>query len=455
MKFGTSGLRGLAVDFTPETCRRYVAAFMSMMKTNHGFSEGQSVFIGRDLRASSPEIAKIVADEIAILGYDVGDCGALPTPALALYAETHQGAAIMVTGSHIPADRNGLKFYRVDGEINKTDEGAILDALETPSSSDKTGAIRDCADATLALYRKRNLNLMSENQLRGKRIGIYAHSSVARDIYADLMSAFGAEVIELDRSESFIPIDTEAISEEVLSKTRAWAKAHQLDAIISSDGDADRPFICDETGAQLAGDLIGYVAAVSLGAKTIVTTVSANSAIDRFDGEVIRTKIGSPFVIDAMQDVGGEVIGFEPNGGTLLGYRLNDEVGALMTRDSVLPILAVLGFSAKSHMRLSVLSSHFKFLASRKTRVEDVPMEVSAGILDTLRKNARAHFPDIVSVSQTDGERFTLEDGSVLHFRPSGNAPEFRIYSEAATEAAADAVLARGVKFIKEMVAAS
>tara|TARA_B110000908_G_C10080263_1_gene369255 strand:+ start:225 stop:437 length:213 start_codon:yes stop_codon:yes gene_type:complete len=67
----------------------------------------------------------MVMDACRAAGLAVTDCGDLPTPALALAAIGARAAAVMVTGSHVPADRNGLKFYTPDGEITKIDEMAI------------------------------------------------------------------------------------------------------------------------------------------------------------------------------------------------------------------------------------------------------------------------------------------------------------------------------------------
>lgn len=53
-------------------------------------------------------------------------CGVVPTPALALYGLNIGAASLMVTGSHIPADRNGIKFCRPDGDIGKQDEMQVL-----------------------------------------------------------------------------------------------------------------------------------------------------------------------------------------------------------------------------------------------------------------------------------------------------------------------------------------
>ena len=122
LKFGTSGLRGLATDLIGAESRRYAAAFLRYLRTRGDVGE---ILVGRDLRQSSPEIARSV---IAGLDAPVVDCGELPTPALALEAMRRKSPAIMITGSHIPADRNGLKFYLADGEIEKADEAGILAA---------------------------------------------------------------------------------------------------------------------------------------------------------------------------------------------------------------------------------------------------------------------------------------------------------------------------------------
>src|SRR5690606_2025930 len=93
------------------------------------------LFVGRDLRPSSPDLAGVVIAAGRAAGLAVTDCGAVPTPALALAAMDAGAAAVMVTGSHIPADRNGLKFYTPEGEITKAHETAILAGLGTVSPS--------------------------------------------------------------------------------------------------------------------------------------------------------------------------------------------------------------------------------------------------------------------------------------------------------------------------------
>ncbi|MBU7008987.1 phosphomannomutase, partial [Peptococcaceae bacterium DYL19] len=82
--------------------------------------------------------------------------------------------AIMVTGSHIPADRNGLKFYRPDGEIDKADEAGILSVLvlETKAPADSDGQAAIVPDA-LQDYIRRSISVLSPDALTGRRIGVY------------------------------------------------------------------------------------------------------------------------------------------------------------------------------------------------------------------------------------------------------------------------------------------
>jgi len=113
--FGTSGARGLVTQFTPDVCAAFALAFIQSIKNNFSFSR---VAIAIDNRPSSYAMAIACAQALKQLHIDVIYYGVVPTPALAYVAQEDNMPAIMVTGSHIPFDRNGLKFYRPDGEIS-------------------------------------------------------------------------------------------------------------------------------------------------------------------------------------------------------------------------------------------------------------------------------------------------------------------------------------------------
>lgn len=460
LKFGTSGLRGKVSDLTDGICACYMAAFLHHMQNAHGLKPGAVVLIGQDLRHSSPRMAEAVMRAAITQGFKVENCGALPTPALALAALERHAPAVMVTGSHIPEDRNGLKFYRPDGEIDKQDEAGILAALQDDAPHAATSLPPVTPDALLR-YRQRALSILPAQALCGKRIGVYQHSSVARDFLAESLTALGADVIALYRADTFIPVDTEALRDEDIDIALKAVKAHQLDALVSTDGDADRPLVADETGRFIKGDILGVLTAQFLGADCVVTPVTSVSTIEQSGlfKKVYRTRVGSPYVIEAMaqaaQDGFQTIIGFEANGGVLTGSDAKG-LSALPTRDAILPIFAVLGLSVAHHAPLSKLSAHLPQRFTASGRLQNIASEQSSRFLKALEdeKTAAAFLaPEgtVKAQDMIDGARFQLEGGDIIHFRASGNAPELRCYAEAASLERAENLCAFGLKQFQAM----
>ncbi len=449
-KFGTSGLRGLVTELTDDLVHAHIRAFLAACP------HGGTVHVGRDLRDSSPRIAATVIAAIRGAGLGAVDCGAVPTPALAMAAMARGHAAVMVTGSHIPADRNGLKFYIPSGEIAKPDETAILKALETGGAPDAAeGPLEQDPDCT-ARYVARYVDGFGALALSGLRIGVYEHSSVARDTLGDIVAGLGGTVVRIARSDSFIPVDTEAVDPETRAALAGWAAEHRLDAIVSTDGDADRPMVTDAKGAMIPGDVLGPITARLLGARIVVTPVSSNTLIDAMEGfELRRTKIGSPYVIVGMEaalaeDAAAAVVGYEANGGFLLGFAAHGPEGRiapLMTRDAVLPIVAPLAAARAEGRGLAEMASSLPPRFTAADRLQEVPSEKSMALIETLRAepSARAAFFDTgsgeVGLDETDGLRVTFANGDIVHLRPSGNAPECRLYAEAGSPERAQALL--------------
>ena len=467
MKFGTSGLRGLSSDLKGSASYRYAAAFGRHLLDSGKVQRGGSILLGRDYRDSSPDITANCAAALVDLGFQVWDCGTVPTPALALYGLETRSPSLMITGSHIPADRNGIKFYRADGEIDKEDEAAIAQiasSLEETAAGGYTATLTDRADACASIFVARNTSLLPHKALAGLKIGVYQHSTVARNMLVEVLRSYGAEVLALGFSETFIPVDTEAVSAQTVEKLRGWAEAHELDAIVSADGDGDRPLVADEKGVVIRGDLLGLIAAQFLHAAVIVTPVTSNSGIeDAGDCEVIRTRVGSPYVIGGINEAlaqGKErVIGFEANGGLLTGsdFHINGQlVKALPTRDCFLPILAILWRAHKEQAPLSQVASSFQLPVAAADRLEDFPVEASAALMAHLRTGEDelsqflAPIGQVAQRSDIDGLRVTLKDRRVIHFRPSGNAPEMRCYVEAEDAESAEALLQAGLARVRE-----
>lgn len=441
ISFGTSGARGLVKNFTSTVCAAFAVSFLDVMQKHFVFDK---VALAIDNRPSSYAMAQACAAALKAKGIASIYYGVIPTPALAYQSMSDNMPAIMVTGSHIPFDRNGLKFYRPDGEISKDDEDAILN---TEAFCDNFSLLELVASKVAAdNYITRYTSLFPTPFLAQKRIGIYEHSSAGRDLYKALFMALGAEVISLERTDHFVPIDTEAVSQADRDKAIKWADEHNLDAIFSTDGDGDRPLISDEKGRWLRGDVLGVLCSIMLGADAVAIPVSCNSIITSggFFKHVELTKIGSPYVIATFSKLSkkyNRIVGFEANGGFLLGSNVlinNQQLLALPTRDAVLPAIMLL-YSARC-TSISKLTEQLPARYTYSDRLQNIDLKRSQAVIALGLDNQQNLLNYIgleafrsILLDSTDGLRMTLNSGSIVHLRPSGNAPELRCYAEASS----------------------
>ncbi len=464
VQFGTSGARGLAADMTDWVCYAYTLGFLRYLQSAGLIEPGQTVGIAGDLRPSSPRIMAACARAGLDLGYSPHNAGFIPSPALAACGIARRIPTLMVTGSHIPDDRNGIKFNLPTGEILKRDEDGIrVQAVERPAGlfDDAGQFIADQSDALPAPdpaayrdYVERYLRFFPAGCLAGLRVGVYEHSSVAREAYAEVLTGLGADVTRLGYSARFMPVDTEAIRPEDVVLARDWAASGQFDALVSADGDGDRPLIGDEQGNWLRGDIAGILCARQLGARGVVTPVSSNTAVERCGAfsAVRRTRIGSPFVIEGMQQLIDEglnpVVGYEANGGFLLGTDIERDgclLPALPTRDAILVALTILQAAAEQGKPVSALAGDLPRRSTHSDRLKDFPTHISQTRIaalhsgDFVRDQAAIEaifsevFGTVAALDVTDGLRITFASGEIAHLRPSGNAPELRAYTEADT----------------------
>jgi phosphomannomutase len=474
--FGTSGARGLVTAMTDEVCFAYTCAFLQHLEAIGQFERGIHVAIAGDLRPSTPRIMTACAAAIRHKGGEVDYCGFVPSPAVAAYGFERGIPSMMVTGSHIPDDRNGIKFNRVDGEVLKPDELAMrAQDVALPDLFDDEGMLRQ-AQASLPLidvatgYMARYVDFFGPQALQGLTLGIYEHSAVGRDLLATIVEALGAKAIRLGRSNTFIPVDTEAIRPEDQALGREWSTKFGFDAILSTDGDSDRPLLADETGTWMRGDVLGILCSRALGVEAVATPVSSNSALE-LSGEfreVRRTRIGSPYVIEAMNELIGRAetaCGYEANGGFILGTAVEADgrsLAALPTRDAVLPMLTVLVATSRESITLSALQARLPARYTFSERIKDFPTSRSQDLLAHLQAGTEpevlarltdefaALAGEAAAFDVTDGLRITFEGGDIIHLRPSGNAPELRCYTESATTERAAALNAAVLALIGE-----
>jgi phosphomannomutase len=464
VKFGTSGARGLAVAMTDEVCYAYTRAFLHYLESNNEITPGMDIAVGGDLRPSTDRILAAVCKAISDSGYSIHYSGKLPSPAVAFFGFTNKIPSIMVTGSHIPEDSNGIKYNRATGEIMKDDEFGIKsqDIAIPQKLFNKQGMftkdfpLKAASPEATDLYIKRYTDFFPEDCLKGKKIGLYEHASVGRDVIYRIMTNLGAEVTRLGFSKTFIPVDTEAIRTEDVNLAKQWANEYSFDSIISADGDCDRPLISDEKGTWIRGDVAGILCASYLEADTVVTPVSSNTAVEkcnRFE-KVIRTRIGSPFVIAGMNQAtaNGAVrtVGYEANGGFLINSPITingKTLQELPTRDAVIVLISILLLSIRNGKTISQLKADLPQRFTASNRLKKFPTEKSQKIITQLNSGNFAKDKDaietvfshvsgeVAALDTTDGLRITFDNNEVIHLRPSGNAPEFRCYTEADSEA--------------------
>lgn len=536
LKFGTSGRRGEVVHLTQLEIYINVLSeiryLQSLPRSDGGIEVGDDFYYAYDLRPSSTAyvenhrggLSQAVERAVADGGMHPINLGAIPTPALTCFALQKGKGSIMVTGSHIPFSRNGYKLNTSKGELLKKDEKPINDAVEITRATllaqpfadsifDQHGMLRGGESGLLpvqqegrAAYLQRYLDFFNGETLQGLKVLAYQHSAVGRDLLVEIFEKLGATVTPAGRSDTFVPIDTEAIDQAQLDTIQKLCDGTggKFDAIVSTDGDSDRPLLLAPEGDKLhffGGDILGMVVADFLKADAVVVPISTNDAIDRGPLAGVtepKTKIGSPYVIAGMQNVLSKgrqcVCGWEANGGFLTGSditRNGNILTALPTRDAVLPLLSALFAARSRQVTLPKLFSTLPARFSRAGLVRKFPRPISLRMierfspdpttqeitygtdqirgrgsdhsplslgesqikqLEQIRQelqtvfSSKAGFAPIARVNYTDGVRIIFADGDVAHFRPSGNADELRIYSVADTPERADAIVAEGVK---------
>lgn len=542
LKFGTSGRRGKVADLSQLeiyiNARAEIQYLQCLYPEEGGVRAGDEFFIAHDLRPSSVsmtdgrgQIAQAITQAILDADMTPVNLGAIPTPALTAFALSKKRGSMMITGSHIPFDRNGYKTNSAIGELLKTDETPIdihvrivrrrlydqpfhLSPFDANGNFKTPPKLPTPIDNGRDFYIQRYTDFLSCSSLEGIRVLAYQHSAVGRDLFVKILQLLGAEVLPTGRSEQFVPIDTEAIGDAELASIQslvneAWRRHGPFQAVVSTDGDSDRPLFLGVTPPAskdespkvhfFPGDLLGLIVARWLNADAVVVPISSNDAIDLSDlGEKLqpKTRIGSPFVIAGMLQAKSKglktICGWEANGGFLVGSEITREnrvLPPLPTRDAMLPLIAVLNSANHGKRNFADLFDALPKRYGKSSLLRNFPREKSLQILkkftpshptvnDVLFNNGAASvydnsgqllnwidyaqcktiksslekffpadsgFTNIIKLNYTDGLRIYFDNNEVAHIRPSGNADELRIYALADTQSRANQIAALGV----------
>jgi phosphoglucosamine mutase len=264
------------------------------------------------------------------LGGDVLLIGPLPTPGVAYITRSLRAdAGIVLSASHNPYEDNGIKFFRHDGyklddEIEQRIENLVFsgEIENIRPTAGKIGRATRIDDALGRYVEFAKASFPRGMTLEGMRIAVDVANGAAYKSTPCILRELGATVIVAHNTPNGRNINRDCGSthpEEIQRIVRETS----AQVGISHDGDADRVLLCDETGEIVDGDEIMAIAALDflkagrLAQNTLVATIMSNyglnETLESNGGQVIRTKVGDRYVIEAMMkgdlNVGGEQSG--------------------------------------------------------------------------------------------------------------------------------------------------
>lgn len=445
-----AGIRGVFGDgLDPGALVRYAAAFGSWLARQT--ERRPLVVVGRDGRVTGDVCARIVTATLQSVGCDVVDGGLATTPTVAMGVLKHRAdGAIVLSASHNPAQWNALKLLDRRGEFLGPDEGAEVLALAEGGASGETVAGQTVGYDGLGTYATDDLLPYHVEKIlalpfidadviraRGFRVVVDAVNSVGAFAIPAVLAALGVtdvEVLNADVTGRFAH-DPEPLPAN-LGQITARVREGGADLGIVVDPDVDRLAFVENGGRFLGEELTQVVAADFILGKTpgpVATNLSSSRAIEdvaaRYGQTVERSMVGEIHVVRAMQRVGA-VVGGEGNGGVIVP-------GLHYGRDALVGVAIVLQHLAETGRSLSETRAGLPVYAIAKHKVALTPAMDARALLAAYAERAGAQAG--ARVSTTDGVKVDTDAGWV-HVRASNTEPILRIYTEAATEGAAEAL---------------
>jgi phosphoglucosamine mutase len=302
--FGTDGVRGVVgKDLTPELVERLGRA--ATVWSGRG-----RIFVGRDTRASGPELEQSLARGIASVGGNAVVAGVLPTPAVALLT---LDLGCVITASHNPPEYNGVKFFDRDGQkLSDTQEEEIEALLDTPATGG--GDIDEVGVATDS-YLEHVVERFGSD-LSGLRIGVDCANGAYSGLAPQAFTELGAEVTAIGDEPDGTNINVGCGATDLRALQRTVTELG-LDLGVAFDGDGDRMLAVDGNGDVVDGDQIVSVLALDRDVDLVAVTVMANMGLHRLMAEngirVVTTDVGDRYVLEALRREGG-ILGGEQSG---------------------------------------------------------------------------------------------------------------------------------------------
>ncbi len=364
-------IRGLVPqDLDAAMVRTVGRAFAELTLTGDG-AEHPGVLLGRDARESSPELAHALAAGVADAGVDVVDIGLASTDLLYFGAGTRQMPGAMITASHNPGEYNGIKLCR-PGAVpvgRDTGLGVVADALDAPAPPpvEQRGGVRH--DSLLTDYVAYLHTLVPLAGLRPMRVVVDAGNGMAGltvpPVFEGTPVALDGLYLELDGT--FPNHDANPLDPDTLVDLQRRVVATGADLGLAFDGDADRCFVVDETGALVSPSAItGLIAERELarnpGAAIIhnlITSRAVAEVIAEHGGVAVRTRVGHSFIKATMAQTGA-VFGGEHSGHFYFADFFNADSGLL----AAMHVLAALGETSEGTSLSQLVASYERYSRS-------------------------------------------------------------------------------------------
>lgn len=439
-----SGIRGTiggkpGDGLSPLDVVKFTAAYAAFIRKT---AKSNLIVVGRDARMSGSMVKNLVTSTLSGMGFDVCDIdlATTPTTELAVTGENADGG-IIITASHNPKQWNALKLLNADGEfLSKKDGEEVLAIAESEdfdfATVEKLGKIRSKDYTGIHIEKVLSLKAVDTEAIRkaGFKVALDCVNSVGGIILPKLLDALGVRDVEVLYGE---PTGNFSHNPEPLEKNLGdimglMAKGgHDVAFVV--DPDVDRlAMICED--GKMFGEEYTLVSVadylLSLTPGNTVSNLSSTRALKditvKHGGEYHAAAVGEVNVVEKMKECSA-VIGGEGNGGVIYPE-------CHYGRDALVGIALFLTLLAKKGKKVSELRKEYPAYFMSKQRLDLKPGTDPDSILDkmkTLFANEQ--------INTCDGVKIDFPDKWV-HFRKSNTEPIIRIYSEARTQAEADAL---------------
>ena len=450
-----SGIRGTiggATDenLTPIDAVKFAAAYGTWLKGYSG-KESLRVVIGRDARLSGEMIQSLVVSTLVGLGIDVLDLGLSTTPTVEI-AVPMEGAdgGIILTASHNPKQWNALKLLNEKGEVIDADQGAALLQLAEDEAFDFAGVddlgtvTQDDSYIDKHIAAVLDLPLVDAETIKaaGFKVVVDGVNSSGGIAIPSLLHALGVDVVELYcEPTGHFPHNPEPLKEH-LGAICELVVEQNADFGIVVDPDVDRLAFISDDGEMFGEEYTLVACADYVLSKTKGNTVSNLSSsralrdiTDKHGGQYEAAAVGEVNVVQKMK-ANAAIIGGEGNGGIIYP---ESHYG----RDALVGTALFLMLMAERGGTVAELRANYPAYFMSKKKIALTP-ELD---VDALLEAMHSRYAD-GEVSTIDGVKIDFPENWV-HLRKSNTEPIIRIYTEAKTQEAADALADRFIEEIK------